>query len=65
MSRVTIRPQILHSSPRTKKFKCDGKSCFEVLQRQKKFTLEERYWCDYYHSYFDPSDFKCPKENEQ
>lgn len=57
-------PNIIHSSPKTKNFYCDGKGCFEVLVRRKNHQDVERYWCGQLHGYFDPrkvDERKCPK----
>lgn len=52
---MRVTPPIRHSSPATKKYKCDGMKCFEVLIRRKRFDYEERYWCDEIHGYFEPA----------
>lgn len=58
---MRVSPTIRHSSPATSKFGCDGKKCFEVLIRRKRFTTEERYWCDERRGYFDPASVHCEK----
>ena len=63
-----MKIQPLHSSPRTRGLHCDGKPCFEVLQRRKNMRLDERYWCTFLRGYFNPRDYdetNCPRDNKQ
>lgn len=50
-----VKPQVKHTSERTKCLKCDGMPCFEVLIRRRKIGDQEKYWCDVKRGYFDPA----------
>ena len=42
--------------------KCNGCDYLEVLLRQRRFCIEEHYYCNYRGRYIDPHNVDCPKE---
>ena len=48
------RPQALHTFTSSKKCRCDGKGCFEVVIRKHRLGEEIKYWCNVKRGYFNP-----------